>query len=193
MDKIIMQAVVLGVMVAAFLTGKYVFPNIPKSVTDKLNTLSQWAAQFVIWAREFMKSETGEEKMAMVVQKLKEIADEAGIKVTEDQLKAIAQAAYEAMMAGQKEADMTEAAKKAAMTVAAPTAATVIINAGADKVTAKEAKTAILTDEVPEGALDENTDGTVNVYDEDGKKTGTVDKKVAEAAAVNVDVIITEK
>lgn len=31
-----------------------------------------------------------------------------------------------------------------------------------------------LTDNVPEGALDTNSDGSVNTYDEDGNVTGTV-------------------
>ena len=104
MNDIIILAVQLGITVAAFVVGKYVFPNLPKNVTDKLTTLSQWAAQFVVWAKEFMKKQTGEEKMAAVVEKLKEIADEAGIEVTEDQLRAIAQSAYNAMKAGEKEA-----------------------------------------------------------------------------------------
>lgn len=91
MNDIIILGVQLGVAVAAFLVGKYVFPNIPKSVTEKLNTLSAWAVKFVAWAKEFMKAQTGEEKMEAVVKKLKEIADEAGLKVTEDQLRAIAQ------------------------------------------------------------------------------------------------------
>lgn len=33
-----------------------------------------------------------------------------------------------------------------------------------------------LTNSVPEGALDENTDGGTNVYDESGNKYGTVSK-----------------
>ena len=105
MNDIIILAVQLGITVAAFVVGKYVFPNLPKNVTDKLTTLSQWAAKFVEWAKEFMKKQTGEEKMAAVVEKLKEIADEAGIEVTEDQLRAIAQSAYNAMKAGEKEAE----------------------------------------------------------------------------------------
>ena len=32
-----------------------------------------------------------------------------------------------------------------------------------------------LTDDVPEGALQTNPDGSVNTYDADGNKTGTVD------------------
>ncbi len=40
-----------------------------------------------------------------------------------------------------------------------------------------------MTDDVPEGALEENPDGTVNVYDEDGNKVGTIPKDEAEALA----------
>lgn len=42
---------------------------------------------------------------------------------------------------------------------------------------------ATATDEVPEGALDTNEDGTVNVYDEDNNKVGTIPEETAEAAA----------
>lgn len=104
MNNIIMQAITLGAMVAAFVCGKYVFPNMPKNVADKLNDLAAWAGKFVVWAREFMKASTGQEKMDAVVKELYKIAEEKGISVTENQLKAIAQAAYEAMKAGEKEA-----------------------------------------------------------------------------------------
>lgn len=103
MDNVIYAAVYFGVTLGAFLLGKYVFPNIPQTVTDKLASLSEWAAQFVEWAKEFKKGQTGEEKMAAVVEQLKKIADEAGLNVTEEQLKAIAQTAYNAMKAGEKE------------------------------------------------------------------------------------------
>lgn len=39
------------------------------------------------------------------------------------------------------------------------------------------------TNEVPEGALDANEDGTVNVYDEDNNKVGTIPEETAEAVA----------
>lgn len=142
MNNIIYAAVYFGVTLAAFLLGKYVFPKVPQNVTDKLASLSAWAAEFVVWAREFKKSQTGEEKMAAVVEKLKEIADEMGINVTEDQLKAIAQSAYESMKAGEAEtATPLEA-------VAAVPAATVVINTTGTVATA--------TDNVPEDALKEN-------------------------------------
>lgn len=187
MNDIIILAVRLGITVAAFVVGKYVFPNIPKNVTDKLTTLSQWAAKFVEWAKEFMKKQTGEEKMTAVVEKLKEIADEAGIKVTEDQLRAIAQSAYNAMKAGEKEAGA--AAEETLATYykigerAAAKGSTVNIYTGT---ATAEVKTAVATDEVPEGALEDNEDGTVNTYDADGNKTGTIPAEEAEAAVEGV-------
>ena len=108
MDNVIYAAVYFGVTLGAFLLGKYVFPNIPKTVTDKLASLSEWATQFVEWAKEFKKGQTGEEKMAAVVEQLKKIADEAGLNVTEEQLKAIAQTAYNAIKAGEKESATAE-------------------------------------------------------------------------------------
>lgn len=181
MNDIIILAVQLGVTVAAFIVGKYVFPNLPKNVTDKLATLSQWAAKFVEWAKEFMKKQTGEEKMAAVVEKLKEIADEAGIDVTEDQLRAIAQSAYNAMKAGEKEAAAAE--PQALEAVQVPTVNTY---------TAAPEKIAVATDEVPEGALEDNADGTVNAYDAAGNKTGTVTAEEAAAAAEGVTHIEVE-
>ena len=193
MNDIIILAVQLGITVAAFVVGKYVFPNLPKNVMDKLTTLSQWAAQFVVWAKEFMKKQTGEEKMAAVVEKLKEIADEAGIEVTEDQLRAIAQAAYNAMKAGEKEAG--DAAGEALATYykigqrEATKGSTVNIYTGTAPA---EVKKAVATDEVPEGALEDNEDGTVNVYDADGNKTGTIPAKEAAEAAKGVTHIEVE-
>lgn len=174
------------VTVGAFCAGKYIFPNIPASVKDKLTDLAEWAAKFVVWAREFLKTESGEKKMAAVVEQLTEIAEEAGLEVTEDQLKAIAQTAYEAMKAGEAEADTNADIAtyyKIGQTAAAK-GSTVNIYTGA---------AAVATDKVPDGALQQNPDGTVNAYDADGNKVGTVSAEEAEKAASNVGVIITEE
>lgn len=187
MDNIIVLAIQLAVAVAAFALGKYVFPNIPKSVSEKLQELSGWAEQFVIWAREFMKSASGKEKMDKVVEQLKKIADEAGLKVTEEQLRAIAQTAYEAMMAGEKESNTAEPLK--ALT-ATPTA-TVVINTTAPVTTTE--KVAIATDNAPEGATETNADGTVNLYDAAGNITGSVTKEEAEKMAAEVTKIVDEE
>lgn len=186
MDNVIYAAVYFGVTLGAFLLGKYVFPNIPKTVTDKLASLSEWATQFVEWAKEFKKGQTGEEKMAAVVEQLKKIADEAGLNVTEEQLKAIAQTAYNAMKAGEKEstAEPLEA-------LTATPAATVVINTTAPVTTTE--KVAIATDNVPEGATETNADGTVNLYDAVGNITGSVTKEEAEKMAAEVTKIVDEE
>lgn len=186
MNEVIYAAVYFAVTLGAFLLGKYVFPNIPKTVTNKLAELSEWAAKFVEWAKEFKKDKTGEEKMAAVVEQLKKIADEAGLNVTEDQLKAIAQTAYNAMKAGEKEstAEQLEA-------LTATPAATVVINTTAPVTTTE--KVAIATDNVPEGATETNADGTVNLYDAAGNITGSVTKEEAEKMAAEVTKIVDEE
>lgn len=197
MENIIFNAVLLLISIGGFLLGKFVFPNVPKSVADKLRQLAAWADKFVVWAREFMKTSSGHEKMEMVVEQLEAIAKEAGLNVTKDQLRAIAQAAYENMMKGAAEAQQPQ---EPAQGVSAARyyeigqrryaeASTVVINvpgpaAGAPGV-------AVATDNVPEGALEPNPDGSVNAYDEAGLKVGTVDAATAEAAA-GVDVAVVE-
>ena len=108
MENIIFNAVLLLISIGGFLLGKFVFPNVPKSVADKLRQLAAWADKFVVWAREFMKTSSGHEKMEMVVEQLEAIAKEAGLNVTKDQLRAIAQAAYENMMKGAAEAQQPQ-------------------------------------------------------------------------------------
>ena len=197
MENIIYNAVLLLISIGGFLLGKFIFPNVPKSVADKLRQLAAWADKFVVWAREFRKQDSGTAKMEMVVEQLKAVAKEAGWNVTEDQLRAIAQAAYENMMAGAAEAQQPQ---EPAQTASAARyyeigqrkyaeASTVVINvpgpaAGAPGV-------AVATDNVPEGALEPNPDGSVNAYDEAGLKVGTVDAATAEAAA-GVDVAVVE-
>ena len=177
--EVIFSIIYCLVTVGAFCAGKFIFPKIPASVKDKLVDLAEWAAKFVVWAREFLKTESGEKKMAAVVEQLKQIAAEAGIEVTEEQLKAIAQTAYEAMKAGEAEAQPGQLLETAAITPGA----TVVINTGA---------AAVATDKVPDGALQKNPDGTVIAYDADGNKVGTVSAETAEEAARNVGVVITE-
>ena len=202
MENIIFNAVLLLISIGGFLLGKYVFPNVPKSVSDKLRQLAAWADKFVVWAREFRKQDSGPAKMEMVVEQLKAVAKEAGWDVTEDQLRAIAQAAYENMMKGAEEARQTQEPALGAAPAASAAryyeigqrkyaeASTVVINvpgpaAGASGV-------AVATDNVPEGALEPNADGSVNAYDEAGLKVGTVDAATADAAAAGVDVVVVE-
>lgn len=114
--EVIFSIIYCLVTVGAFCAGKFIFPKIPASVKENLADLAEWAAKFVVWAREFLKMESGEKKMAAVVEQLKQIAEKAGIEVTEEQLKAIAQTAYEAMKAGEAEAQPGQLLEAAAIT-----------------------------------------------------------------------------
>lgn len=49
-----------------------------------------------------------------------------------------------------------------------------------------------MTDNVPEGALEDNLDGSVNVYNESGEKVGTVTAEEAEAVSVLPDDVTEE-
>ena len=199
MENIIFNAVLLLISIGGCLLGKYVFPNVPKSVSDKLRQLAAWADKFVVWAREFRKQDSGTAKMEMVVEQLKAVAKEAGWNVTEDQLRAIAQTAYENMMKGAAEAQQTQEPALGASAARYyeigerkfAEASTVVINMpGAAAENAP--RVAVATDNVPEGALEPNPDGSVNAYDEAGLKVGTVDAATAEAAATGVDAVIVE-
>lgn len=200
MENIIYQVVGLLVSVGAFLLGKYVFQNVPKTVSAKLRELAAWADKFVVWAREFRKQDSGHDKMEMVVEQLKAVAKEAGWDVTEDQLRAIAQTAYENMMAGAAAAQQPQEAAQGASAARYyeigqrkyAEASTVVINVPSGSAAVAAPGVAVATDNVPERALEPNPDGSVNAYDEAGLKVGTVDAATAEAAANGVDVVIVE-
>ena len=200
MENIIFNAVLLLISISGFLLGKYVFPNVPKSVSDKLRQLAAWADKFVVWAREFRKQDSGTAKMEMVVEQLKAVAKEAGWNVTEDQLRAIAQAAYENMMKGAAEAQQPQEPAQGASAARYyeigqrkfAEASTVVINVPGGSAAVAAPGAAVATDNVPEGALEPNPDGSVNAYDEAGLKVGTVDAATAEAAATGVDAVIVE-
>lgn len=200
MENIIFNAVLLLISIGGFLLGKYVFPNIPKNVSGKLRELALWADKFVVWAREFMKSDSGRDKMEKVVEQLQAVAKEAGWNVTDDQLRAIAQAAYENMMAGAAEANGTAQDTEKARYYKIGSreyaeGSTVVVNVNGGAAVVEESgrhSVAVATDNVPEGALEPNQDGSVNVYDEAGLKVGAMDAATADAVAAGVDVVIVE-
>lgn len=189
-NKIAFLLLQLVVAVAAFLFGKYVVPktnNLKNSTAfGNVYKLEQWASKFVRWTREFMSGRSGTAKMNKATEMLKEIAAEAGIDVSEEKLQAIVQTAYEEMIAGMEavtlEADVLEAKE-----AIAPQNFSIHIEMPNTE------NVAVATDNVPDGALDENPDGTVNAYDDEGNKVGTVTKEEAEEAASNVSKIIVEE
>jgi Na+/phosphate symporter len=117
--NIIIDIVVVAVIVGSYLIGKYITPTLSdntktelENAANELSIIVTYADKFVVWAREFMKESKGTEKMDEVISKLKEIADKYSIDMTEDQLKAIAQTAYENMM-GTNSNDITSIVEQA--------------------------------------------------------------------------------
>ncbi len=123
------------VLVVAYILGRFILPNIPQdtiqNVTAQFNLMVEYADKFVSWAKWFKKDSTGAEKMNAVVEQLALIADRYGIDLSEDEIKAIAQKAYDKMMEGIQASEsqkvIAEAAKESAAN-AANTANIVIPN-----------------------------------------------------------------
>ena len=108
-NDLVVLVIQIVVLVGAWLFGKYVTPNIPKdtitTVTNKINLIVQYADQFVSWAKQFLQDKSGPEKMDEVIIQLKKIAERYGIDITEEEIRAIAQKAYDTMKAQEKIVD----------------------------------------------------------------------------------------
>lgn len=95
------QAIIIG---ASYCVGRYLLPKVNietiDSIRGKIEVLTKYADSLVVWARKFMDGSRGAEKMAAVVGQLRTIAQRYGIETTDQELTAIAQAAYESMQAG---------------------------------------------------------------------------------------------
>lgn len=103
----------LVVLVGTFAYVKFVAPNIPKdtinTVTSKINLIIQYADSFVAWAKQFMQNSTGKEKMDEVVKQLSAIAEKYNIDISETEIRAIAQKAYDMMKAEEKKVEAATA------------------------------------------------------------------------------------
>ena len=87
----------IAFLIGAYLIGKSIPKETMQDVAAKIEIIIQFADKFVSWAKYFMKDATGSEKMAEVVRQLKGIAESYDIDVSEEQLTAIAQKAYDTM------------------------------------------------------------------------------------------------
>lgn len=67
------------------------------TILDKAEMIIKFADAYVAWAKQFKSEESGEKKMELVVEKLAEIATKFDIDLSDDDLKAIAQKAYNNM------------------------------------------------------------------------------------------------
>ena len=126
-SQLIILIIQVVILVGAYALGRYIIPNMaPENIQDvaaKIALIVDYADKFVSWAKYFMKDASGVERMAEVVKQLKTIADRYKLDISEDEITAIAQKAYDQMQAGIKEAEnqkaIADAAKETATIVVA--------------------------------------------------------------------------
>ena len=110
----IILGIQLIVLALAFIVGKFILPNMSQqslqAITQGLVIVNQFAASFVTWAKQFMPNNTGDEKMSAVVNKLTEVCEKYSINMSEDQLRAITQKAYDTMKAQEQAAEVNKVA-----------------------------------------------------------------------------------
>ena len=96
---IVLQAIVV---VLAFLVGQYVFPKVKANnkydeIKETLSVLTAQAENYIHYAKEFIDGD-GDDKMNFCVTALKTAAKKNGIEVSETELKAVIQKAYDTMV-----------------------------------------------------------------------------------------------
>ena len=98
---LIMQA---GIVLVAYLIGRYFLPTeVGQEAVEIIEVMALWAKQFISYCSQYM-NKPGPEKMDYVVSELKKIAQQQKIDISEEQIKAIAQNAYDAVKQGKADA-----------------------------------------------------------------------------------------
>ena len=77
-------------------------PETVSDITAKINIIISYADAFASWAKQFMSKNSGTEKMNEVVNQLKIVADKYNINMSETEIRAMAQKAYDNMVAEEK-------------------------------------------------------------------------------------------
>lgn len=97
MDNIIYYGIMLVIAVVTFLLGKYVFPKV-KLDSTALTTLTDWVYKFVVSAKNQFEDGQGKEKLAYVTEQVKVLCDKYKINLTEEQIRALIEDAYDLMI-----------------------------------------------------------------------------------------------
>lgn len=102
------------ILICAFLIGKYVLPGTSNAVKQMMNVLSaypmlmKWGMAACQYIKQYFDAMSGEEKNKKAAEIIMQIAAQAGINISEEQARAIAQAAYEAMKRGESDSIQKE-------------------------------------------------------------------------------------
>lgn len=92
---IIWVAIFIGIIIINKTSGNSYQET--KDMVVKTNLIMQYAEAFVAWAKQFKSDLSGKEKMNAVVTELLEIADKYELDISETEICAIAQQAYDTM------------------------------------------------------------------------------------------------
>lgn len=99
--EIIMKVVEAVILILAFLFGKYVMPKFANN--QDLTYLIKWVNKLVLSAKNIYEDNQGKEKLAYVTGALKEICKKAHIEITDEQIRALIEEAYNIMKQAEKE------------------------------------------------------------------------------------------
>lgn len=102
MDNIIFYAIELGIAIVVFLIGKYIFPALKNN--EKIANITSWVYKFVISAKNQFKDYTGEQKLEYVTEQVKVLCEKYKITLTDEQIRALIEDAYDMMKQTQQEA-----------------------------------------------------------------------------------------
>ena len=98
---LIMAVIQLAVLLITYVIGRYVMPKMSKdtvkNITDTATMVLDYATSFCSYAQQFMKAQTGAERMEWVVESINTICAKNGIEISEAEIRAIAQRAYNLM------------------------------------------------------------------------------------------------
>ena len=97
MENILYYAIGLVVAIVGCLLGRYVFPKINIDA-NKVQTISSWVYKFVVCAKnQFEGKYSGEQKLDYVTQQVKSLCDKYKITLSDEQIRALIEDAYETM------------------------------------------------------------------------------------------------
>ena len=97
MESIVYLVTWIIIVIALIIVNKTLGADSAKDVVMKTSLIIQYAEAFVSWARQFKSNLSGNEKMDVVIEKLTNVADKHDIDISEDEIRAIAQKAYDTM------------------------------------------------------------------------------------------------
>lgn len=109
MEQGIFYIVMGAVCIICFMLGKYVFPQAAQAINTAIGLLQsypllmKWGEAACQYIRQYLSDLSNEEKNKKAAGMIMELAKQAGIEITEEQARSIAQAAYEAIKKGEAE------------------------------------------------------------------------------------------